>query len=593
MTFFNLISLCGGLALFLYGMIIMTDGLEKLSGDHLESILEKMTDNILKSVTLGALITAAVQSSSATTVIVLGLVNARIIKLRQAIGIIMGANIGTTITAHILRLSDEQLPGFMSFLKPSALAPIAAVAGIMLFYVAKKETRKDAGIMLVGFSVLFTGMFQMEAAVLPLADLPEFTKLISIFTNPILGVLMGAVITAIIQSSAASIGILQALTTTGAVTYSIALPIIMGQNIGTCIKSVLAGIGASKNAKRTAFVHVAFNVAGTLIFMTGFTIMLHTVGLPFWDDPVPKSGIANFHTIFNTVTTLIFIPFAGVLEKLAYAFIKDDGDEVAMNESLSRLDDRFLSSPSFAVHNARDAVVEMSRLALENLKRSSELVVKFDRAEFEKAREVEDVIDRLQSRINMYLLRLTQKDLTEEENLLLSEILQAVNEFERIGDHADTICECAESLSVKGINFSESAMQELECVFAAVIDAVQIAVTGYEQRDSDLPMAIEPLEAVVNMLVEALKDLHNVRLQTGLCTPDAAFPFVEILYNLDRIADHCSNIGVHLLTYSGKYPNLDRHDYLRKLNNTKTTEYQSLFDMYDEKYYGRIKAHFQ
>jgi len=591
MSIFNVISLLGGLAMFLYGMTVMSSGLERVSGGRLEQTLEKMTDNVLKATLLGLAVTAAIQSSSATTVIVVGLVNAKILKLRQAIGIIMGANIGTTVTAHILRLSEiEGGTGLnlLNFLKPTTLAPLTAIVGILMYMMSKRTARRELGQILVGFSILFTGMFAMEAAVSPLREAPQFAAMFANLSNPILGVLVGAGVTAIIQSSSASIGILQALTVTGAITASSAFPIIMGQNIGTCITPVLSSIGASKNARRTAFVHVSFNVIGTLIFLTGIYAYQTLVGFSFWDDPITKGGIADFHTLFNVVVTLLFLPFTTVLEKLVFFFIKPTEQEKEQDADTDDLDDLFLGSPSFAISHARGAVVKMSHLALDNFQRSAQLLHHQDKKTLERAREVEDVIDRLQSRVDSYLLRLTQNELTESENTTLAEVLQVVNEFERIGDHADNICDLSHSMEQKGVTLSDSAMAELDATTEAVSEIIRLAVKGYEDRDVSVVNSIEPLEEVIDILVETLKARHNERLRNGLCTIDSAFPFLEILYNLERIADHCSNIGVHIVSYSGTGEVQDRHEFLREIHRSQTAAYKTNFDMYDKKYFDRI-----
>ncbi|MDR2909116.1 MAG: Na/Pi cotransporter family protein [Oscillospiraceae bacterium] len=589
MDIFSVISLLGGLALFLYGMTIMTNGLERVSGGRLENIMEKMTGNIIKSVGFGALITAAIQSSSATTVIVVGLVNARILKLKNAIGIIMGANIGTTVTAHILRLTDLEGGNMLTqLLKPTTLAPVASIVGILMMMLSKKKTRRDIGSMLLGVSILFTGMFAMEGAVSPLRDSPAFARLFSAFSNPFLGVLVGTLVTAVIQSSAASIGILQALTSTGIVSFSAAFPIIMGQNIGTCITPVLAAIGASKNGKRSALVHVSFNVIGTLLFLAVIYALQYTLGFPFWNDSIDKGGIANFHTLFNVTVTLVLIPFAGYLEKLAYVLIRPTADEVSQSDDATDLlDDRFITSPGYAIAQAREAVVHMANLSFENFGRAMRLLKDFDRKELEKAREVEDVLDKLQSRVDIYLIKITRKDLTEAESMQLSEVLQVVNEYERIGDHADNICDCAQNLNERGTVFSEGAIKELEVVSEAVEEIVKSAVKGYTERNLDLASVVEPLEEVINILVETLKVRHADRLQQGQCNLDSAFPFVEILYNLERIADHCSNVGVHVISYGGS-ETLDRHEYLREMRRRQSAEYKRKFEMYDHKYYDRI-----
>ncbi|MFV0400487.1 MAG: Na/Pi cotransporter family protein [Oscillospiraceae bacterium] len=589
MTVFSVIQLLGGLALFLYGMSVMSNGLERASGGRLEQMLEKLTSNLFKAILLGCLVTAAIQSSSATTVIVIGLVNARILKLRNAIGVIMGANIGTTITAHIIRLSDIDSGNFfLSLLKPSTLAPLAAIIGILLYYTSKKVSLRDTGLILIGFCVLFTGMFSMEEAVLPLRESEVFIRAFSSLSNPVLGVLAGTAITAIVQSSSASVGILQALTVTGAITASAAFPIILGQNIGTCITSVLASIGTSKNAKRAAFIHVSFNVIGTLVFLIGLYSIQAIWGIPGWNDPIGKGGIADFHTIFNVVSTLLFLPFTKQLEKLANFAVRDNNEGVEIDDALAGLDDRFYTSPSFAISHAREAVVHMAKLSKENFQRSTELVLEFDRKKLELAREVENIIDRLQGRVDSYLLGLSEKELTEADNVALSEVLQVVNEFERIGDHADNLCDIAVSNSETGVRYSQSALREFRIITEAVEEILQMAVDGYTSRDTQLANNIEPLEEIINIMVESLKVHHSKRLQEGDCSIDSAFSFVEILYNMERIADHCSNVGVHIMSYSGVGEIKDRHEFLREIRRTKTPAYKAKFDQYDKKYFGPL-----
>jgi len=593
MDIFSFISLLGGLAFFLFGMSVMANGLERASGGRLERILEKMTSNTFKAILLGALVTAVIQSSSATTVIIVGLVNAKLLKLRKAIGVIMGANIGTTITAHILRLSSLESSTdsiILSMLKPTTLAPVAAIIGILLFLGGRKKTHKDVGYILLGFGILFSGMFAMENALKPLQDNESFTQLFSMFSNPILGVLVGMIVTMIIQSSSASVGILQALSSTGAITFSSAFPIIMGQNIGTCITPVLASIGASKNAKRSAFVHVLFNVAGTVIFLIGIYAIQYTIGFAFWDNPINRGNIADFHTLFNLTCTILFFPFIGAFEALSKKFIKTDSSDFTEDEETAGLDERFLGSPGYAIEQARGAVVRMAQLSLANYNTSVELVHSYDKKKRERANEVEDVIDRFQSRVDQYLLKLAERDLSETENIALSEVLQVVNEFERIGDHADNISNSAADMAASGKAFSSMAIAELDALFDAVSEILDLAIKGYIEKDTSLASTIEPLEEVINILVETLKVRHSERLRNGKCSIESAFPFIQILYDLERVADHCSNIGVHVISYSGKANALDRHEYLREMHNSKTEAYQQKFDMYDKKYYERIKT---
>lgn len=590
MTIFNVISLCGGLALFLYGMTVMEQGLERASGGRLETLLEQMTGNLFKAIFFGMTVTAAIQSSSGTTVIVVGLVNAKVLGLHQAIGVIMGANIGTTVTAHLLRLTDlESSNALLQLLNPKTLSPLAAAIGILLYLTAKKPSRRDIGLVLLGFGILFQGMFAMEAAVRPLQTAPQFVQLFASLRNPLLGVLVGALVTAIIQSSSASIGILQALTATGVLTFSNAFPIIMGQNIGTCVTPMLASIGASKNAKRTAVIHVSFNTIGSLLFLGVAYLLQSVIGFAFWDAPISKGGIANFHTFFNLAATLFFIPFAGLLEKLSYLLVKQGKEEQTSDRHTAMLDERFLGSPGYAIQQARGAVAHMAELSLENYHRSVELLKGYDKKKMDLAHEVENTIDRLQSKVDQFLLKLTTQELTEAENVALSEVLQVVNEFERIGDHAENLCETAQHLSQNRIVFSESAWSELDALTDAVTEILELGVTGYIQRDLSLAVTIEPLEEVIDILVEALKVRHSERLRDGLCSVDHAFPYLETLYNLERIADHCSNVGVHVISYGGTGEVLDRHEYLRGMRANQPAEYRQKFNHYDQKYFERIK----
>ncbi len=590
--FFDVISLLGGLALFLYGMNILGSGLEKISGGRMEKTLEKLTGNIITSVLLGAVVTAAVQSSSATTVIVVGLVNAGILKLRQAIGVIMGANIGTTITAHILRLSDISSDNFfLQFFKPTTLAPLVAVIGIILYMTAKRNSKKDIGQILLGFGILFTGMFNMEAAVAPLKDVPAFTSLFASFSNPILGVIFGAVVTAIIQSSSASVGILQALSSTGQIAYSSAFPIIMGQNIGTCITPILASIGASKNAKRSAMVHLYFNIIGTAVFLTATYAIQYTIGFPFWDMPIDKGGIANFHTIFNVVVTLGFIPFAGVLEKLANWTIRSKDDENNENDDTNKLDERFIRmSPGLAIDQARITVNKMAALAKQNLSASVKMLSKYDLKAMERIKEAENTIDKMEDRLSDYLLKISAKELTEPESRAVTKLLKLMSEFERIGDYAINITEAAEHMFEKNVSFSSVAMQEMTVITDAVYEIVDKAQTATELHDMQKAEEIEPLEEIIDMMEETLKSRHIDRMKKGLCSADAAFPFIEVLSNLERISDHCSNIGVYLIGHeAADNSGIDRHEYIRKIHKGETEKYSEKYAYYENKYYSKIK----
>lgn len=591
MDFFMIVSLLGGLALFLYGMSMLGSGLEKLSSGRLEQTLEKLTNNVFKGVLLGALVTGAIQSSSATTVIVVGLVNARILKLRQAIGIIMGANIGTTVTAHILRLSDLSSDNFfLMLLKPTTLAPVVGIIGILMVMVGKKQKYKTLGEILLGFCILFTGMFNMEAAVSPLSESPEFANLFASFSNPVIGVLVGAGVTAIIQSSSASIGILQALSSTGIITWSSAIPIILGQNIGTCITPILASIGASKNAKRTAAVHLSFNIIGTFIFLVGIYTIQSISPFSFWELPIDKGGIANFHTLFNICVTFMFLPFVGLLEKMVVRLIPDQQTADEVDDPAIALDDRLLTSPGLAIQHCRDAVLQMGKLARKNFSASVRQLEQYNHKEAEKIREREDTIDRLEDRLGNYMLKIPQDNLTEQSSATISALLHILSEFERIGDYSINLVEFAENMESTGAEFSPQAQFELTTIGEAVKEAIDMALGCFEKQDLALAETIEPLEEVVDQMQETLKDRHINRLRNGQCTVDAAFPFVESLSCLERISDHCSNIGVYMISYVRGSDEVDHHTYIMQLHAGQVGHYNEQFRRYTEKYYDQIRS---
>ena len=591
LDFFGAVKLFGGLALFLYGMSILGTGLERVSGGRLEKTLEALTNTVIKGVLLGALVTGAIQSSSATTVIVVGLVNARVLKLRNAIGVIMGANIGTTITAHIIRLTDLESSNFLlMILKPTTLAPLASIVGIILFMASKRGRRQDIGQILLGFGILFTGMFAMEEAVRPLGEVPAFQQLFSTFANPVIGVLVGAVVTAVIQSSSASVGILQALSSTGHITYAMAFPIIMGQNIGTTITPILASIGASKNAKRAAAIHVSFNILGTIIFLIGCYTIQYTIGFPFWEQAIDKGGIANFHTIFNVVVTMLFIPFAWVLEKIACALVKDSPDDAVQDVTAIELDERLMISPGLAVDHARSAVVEMALIAQHNFINSIGLLENYDFKVVERINENENVLDKLEDRLETYLVKLSEYELSESDSRNVTELLHISGEFERIGDHATNIMESAQRLFETKTTFSKKATEELHMLCEAINEIIDLAIDAFQNRNVYSAASIEPLEEVIDEIEQSLKDKHINRLRKGKCTVEAAFPYVETLSNLERIADHCSNVGISVITYADDdMAMIDRHDYLRQLHKGQTEDYQEKYAVYSAKFLPKTK----
>jgi len=528
MDIFNIISMVGGLALFLYGMTMLGSGLEKVAGGKLEQIMQKLTSNIFKSVLLGAVVTAMIQSSSATTVIVVGLVNAGVLKLGSAVGVIMGANIGTTVTGQILRLGDIGETGevnlFLKILKPTSLAPIVAIIGILIFMLAKRSRTKSIGEVLLGFGILFNGMFAMEAAVRPLSELPKFQELFLALSNPILGVIVGALVTMIIQSSSASVGILQALAKTGAVRYSAAIPIIMGQNIGTCITAMLASIGANKNGKRAAIIHLYYNIIGTILFLIGVYSYQHFVGFGFWDKSVNMGGIANFHTVFNIITTLALMGFAGWLERLAKWTIKDGNgaEEEPEGAVLNLLDERLLSSPSVAIQHSRSTIEQMAKFAQRNFNESVKLFKKYDLKAVARIKEYEDMIDRMEDRLNSYLVQLTGRELPNDESSNITFLLHLVSEYERVGDYAMNLTEQANMLFEEQASFSEQAQAEFDVITDAVAEIIELSIQSFVHNDLDIARSIEPLEEVIDTLEDKLKSMHIERFKTGDCNVEQA-----------------------------------------------------------------------
>lgn len=548
MDFFSILTLLGGLAMFLYGMQVMGDGLAKVSGGKLERILENLTSSPIKAVLLGAAVTAVIQSSSATTVMVVGFVNSGIMRLSQAVGVIMGANIGTTATSWILSLAGiESENFFIRLLKPTSFAPILALIGIVLLMFVKNQKKKDIGMIMIGFAVLMFGMESMSGAVKPLADVPEFTNIMTAFSNPLFGVLAGTILTAIIQSSSASVGILQALCMTGAVPYSVALPIIMGQNIGTCVTALLSAIGANKNAKRAAMVHLYFNLIGTAIFMAGFYAINAVIGFSFFSDAANPAGIATLHSTFNITATIILLPFSRVLEKLACLTIKDKKEDVAVSaedKEFMILESRFLEKPAFALEQSRNAARNMANDSHKALFTAMKLIDNYSEEQAACVEAMESKVDRYEDELGTYLVKLSHKDLSEADSHSLSIMLHRIGDFERISDHAVNLMESAQELAKKGLHFSDKAKAELKILENAVHDVVDTAYEVFDKQDVSLAEKIELLEEVVDELSKEVKRRHVQRLRTGECTIEMGFILSDITTSLERIADHCSNIGV-------------------------------------------------
>ncbi|MBR3608024.1 MAG: Na/Pi cotransporter family protein [Lachnospiraceae bacterium] len=586
MDIFGVLTMVGGLALFLYGMSLMGDGLSHISGGRLEKILEKLTSSPMKAVLLGAVVTAVIQSSSATTVMVVGFVNSGVMKLSQAVGIIMGANIGTTMTSWILSLSGiESSNFFMQFLKPTSFSPVLAIIGVSFLMFSKKEKKKDVGMILVGFAILMFGMDTMSGAVKPLANVPEFTNILLAFSNPILGMVAGMVLTAVIQSSSASVGILQALCVTGAVSYATAIPIIMGQNIGTCITALLSGIGASKNARRASLIHLYFNLIGTIVFMVVFYAINAFAHFPFLEVAAGAAGIAVIHTVFNVSSTIVLLPFSKVIEKLAYISIKDEVEEVVETQAdkdFKLLDVRFLETPGLAVEECRVVARHMSEVTRESLTLAMELVAKYDEKKAERVKFLENEIDRYEDRLGSYLVKLAQKQMSERDNHTTSIILQCLNEFERISDHAVNVMFSAKEMNEKGLSFSKKAVEELAIYSQAVSEIMELATEVFSSHDTDRTMDIETLKEVISYLRSELKQHHIKRLQKGKCTIEMGFIHSDIITSYKRVADHCSNIAVCIAEVnSDEY---GTHSYIDEMKHNNSEVYKSHYKHVRKKY---------
>ena len=568
MDIFGILSMIGGLALFLYGMEAMGAGLSKLSGGRMERLLEKLTSKRIMAVLLGAGVTAVIQSSSATTVMVVGFVNSGIMKLNQAVGIIMGANIGTTITSWLLSLTGIQGSSFiLKMLKPSSFSPILAIVGIIFIMFTKDEKKKDIGGIFLGFAILMYGMEAMSGAVAPLADNEKFTGILTMFSNPILGLLAGTILTAVIQSSSASVGILQALCATGAVNFSTALPIIMGQNIGTCVTAIISSIGTSKNAFYTlnTFVHFSF---------------LNTAASP--------AGIAVIHSLFNIGATILLFPFANLLEKMAILAIPDKGSEVEemeeekINPDLARLDERFLDKPGFAMEECRGVAINMARKSKKAMNLAIDLLKEYDEKTSARVEKLENQIDQYEDALGTYLVKLSERDLSVKDSRILSVLLHCIGDFERISDHAVNIRDAAVEMNKKNLQFSDKAKQELLVFSNAIRDIIDRAVLAFETGDTGLAKEVEPLEQVVDALNKEEKQRHINRLRTGTCTIELGFVLSDISTNFERAADHCSNIAVCLLQVDEG--GFDTHEYLDILKEENSEEFQHEYMELSERY---------
>jgi phosphate:Na+ symporter len=588
MDIFGVLSLIGGLAIFLYGMDLLGEGLTGASGGKLEKILEKLTSNPLKAVLLGAGVTAVIQSSSATTVMVVGFVNSGIMKLSQAVGVIMGANIGTTITSWILSLTGiESSNIFISLLKPTSFSPVLAAVGIVFLMFLKKDSLKNPGKIMIGFALLMYGMDAMSSSVAPLAEVPQFASILTAFSNPVLGMLAGMLFTAIIQSSSASVGILQALCSTGILSYATALPIIMGQNIGTCVTALLSSIGATKNGKRAAIIHLYFNVIGTVTFMIVFYALNAVIHFSFLNLTAQEFGIAVIHTTFNIITTAYLLPLRKVLEKLAYATIKLDDDEKRIMDRRSEnefalLDDRFLEAPSLAVEHCKQVINKMADISRESLFISMSLIGGYDEEQALRVGELETRADKYEDALGTYIMKISTKNLKKEDSEMLNVMLHCIGDFERISDHACNICDSARELQQKNMQFSPKAETELDILSSAVREAVDISFDAFKSNSKNEADKVEPLEELIETLAVELKARHIRRLREGKCTIELGFAHSDILNNLERVADHCSNIAVDVI--QSDQLEFDAHEYLDGIKNKDNQQFARDYKAYKEKY---------
>lgn len=584
MDIFNVLTMFGGLALFLYGMNTLGDGLSKLSGGRLERILEKMTNSKMKAVLLGAAVTAVIQSSSATTVMVVGFVNSGIMKLTQAVGVIMGANIGTTITSWILSLSGIESENFIvQLFKPASFSPVFALVGICLILFAKKEKKKDVGTILIGFAILMFGMDTMSAAVKPLAGVKGFTDILTMFSNPILGMVAGLVLTAVIQSSSASVGILQALCGTG-LGFSSALPIIMGQNIGTCVTALISSIGANKNAKRAALIHLYFNLIGTIIFMAGFYAIDAVVGFTFMEQQATELGIAVVHTTFNIIATVLLLPFSKWLVKLACLTVRDEAvpETNAADKDFMLLDYRFLDKPSFAIEQCKHVSVEMASISKKSIMLAISLLKDYDENVRKQVVEYEEKVDRYEDELGTYMVKLSSHSLSEEDSKSLSMLLHCIGDFERISDHALNICETAQEMHEKKVSFSAAAKKEIEVYTNALKSIVNLTCDVFNREDIEAAINVEPLEEVIDGLAQKLKKRHVQRLRNGECTIELGFILSDITANYERVADHCSNIAVALIQIHDD--GFDTHEYLENVRSEDNEVFMSKYMEYKKMY---------
>ena len=578
MTIFDVLTMIGGLCLFLFGMNIMGDGLERRAGNSLKALLGKLTDSKIKGFLTGLGVTAVIQSSSATTVMVVGFVNSRLMTLKQSIGVIMGANIGTTVTAWILSLggiSSDNL--VMQLLKPTSFTPVLALLGTILYMFSKQTKHKDVGTILLGFATLMFGMDTMSDAVSGLADIPAFQNLFLMFENPVLGVLVGAVLTGIIQSSSASVGILQALSATGAVSYAAAIPIIMGQNIGTCVTALLSSFGANKNAKRAAIIHLAFNVIGTVVWLTMFSLASHLFQPALLGMPANYLGIAVCHSVFNILCTALLLPMSGLLERLAYLLVPEGKDTAKSVE----LDERLLATPSIALGQCHNLVLKMAEETLVGTRMSMNALLCGDMTEAEKIRGSEKTVDHYEDVLGTFLSKLSRAQVSDDDSSEISKLLKVIGDLERISDHSVNVLESAEEMKEKKITFSEGAKQEMEVLSSALTEILQLTMDALQRNDWESASSVEPLEQVIDHLKSLLRNRHITRLKKGECGVEAGFIWADLLTDMERISDHCSNIAVSII--DAHEHNMNAHESLQSMKKGNPAFFEKLDD-YSRKY---------
>ena len=573
----HITSLLGGIALFLYGMSIMGAGLEKLAGGKMQGVLQKLTSSTIKGVIFGTLITGVIQSSAGTVVICVGLVNSGIMTLTQSVGVIMGANIGTTVTGQLIRMADISGDSlWLTLIQPKTFAPVVAFIGCIFYVFLRNAKKKNIGQIMLGFGILFTGMSLMDTGVSPLRESAAFQELFVSMTNPVLGVLVGMVVTVIIQSSSASVGILQALSSTGLVTFGSAIPIILGAHIGTAFTPLLTIGGSSKDGKRAALIHLYFNIIGSCALLAAIYAVRYTIGIPVWGDVMNKSSIANIHTMSSVAAMLLFLPFSRVLSKLAMLTVPDNAEE-AQELSMPVLDERLFKSPAVALQQAKNAVIKMSRRAARNVSLSTPLLLKMDEEVLSAINVRENLIDRMEVEISNYLIKMTDQELGDEESHAVTELLNFVTEFERIGDYAVNIQEKAVELSEKEASFSESAQNELKLLDAALEQILTRTNDAFENDDIQLARQVEPLEEVIDIMVEKLRDQHIKRLKDGICSIDTGVVFLDVLNNAERISDHCSNIAARLVGTS-EGDDYDSHTLKSLMHHNPTKEYSLTYE---------------